>query len=221
MDGGGRLDQPLTRSGPQRGSRSAATLASVRASPRSGSRLARAGATSAAARSAGSAAWRGLPSAMAIGRWLACGSHGCRRRAASASPPRLLLLAATLGYGAVPAAMSPRSSIGSRMPATWPPMPLGFRIAAVALTGPEASQPRRNSDHRRRDRPRLAAVPRCRRGARPAHDQSLDRRRDRAQALSRPAADHHHRAAGLRAVAEGRPRRRHRRRRHGARALRR
>ena len=39
------------------------------------------------------------------------------------------------------------------------------------------------------------------------------------QALSRPAADHDHRARAVRAVAERRPRQRHRRRRHGAGAV--
>ena len=34
---------------------------------------------------------------------------------------------------------------------------VGFRIAAIALTGPEGSQPRRGPDHRRRDRTRVAA----------------------------------------------------------------
>ena len=85
---------------------------------------------------------------------------------------------------------------------------------------PEGSQPRRGADHRRRDRPRVAPVPRCRGGARAAHGQSLDRRRGGAQALPGPVADQRDRAAGLCALAEGRQRERDRCRRHGARAVR-
>ena len=78
----------------------------------------------------------------------------------------------------------------------------------------EGSQPRRDSHHRRRDRARLAVVPRRRRGADTAVGKSLDRRCRRPQALSGSLADHDYRAAGFCAVAAGRPRQRHRRRRH-------
>ena len=67
---------------------------------------------------------------------------------------------------------------------------VGFRIACDLAHRPKGCQPRGNSRHRRRDRPRLAAVPRCRRGAHAPDGQSLDRRRGGAQALSGPAADH-------------------------------
>ena len=67
--------------------------------------------------------------------------------------------------------------------------------------------------------PHAVALPRRRGDARAAQDQSLDRRRHRAQALSRRAADRHQGARGLRALAAGRPGLGDRRRRHRARAL--
>ena len=70
---------------------------------------------------------------------------------------------------------------------------------------PQAIDPGRGAGDRRRQRPLLAVVPRCRRGARQAESQSLDRRRDGAEALSRPAPDRHCRTLGLRAVAAGWP----------------
>ena len=57
-------------------------------------------------------------------------------------------------------------------------------------------------------------VARC---ARQARSDPVDRRSDRAQALSRPPADHRHGARGVRAVAAAGQGAGHRRRRHGAR----
>ena len=70
---------------------------------------------------------------------------------------------------------------------------------------PQATDPGRSARDRRRQWPLVAAVPRRRRGARQAESQSLDRRRYRAEALSRPAPDRHRRTLGVRAVAAGRP----------------
>ena len=70
---------------------------------------------------------------------------------------------------------------------------------------PQAIDPGRGAGDRRRQRPLVAAVPRCRRRARQAEGQSLDRRRDGAEALSRPAPDRYRRAVGVRAVAAGWP----------------
>ena len=70
---------------------------------------------------------------------------------------------------------------------------------------PQAVEPGRGARDRRRQRPLLAAVPRCRHRARQAQGQSLDRRRHDPETLSRPAADRHRRALGVRAVAAGRP----------------
>ncbi len=67
---------------------------------------------------------------------------------------------------------------------------------------PEAAHARGNSRHCRRDRTFVAAVPQRRRRSHPAEGQSVDRGRDRAQAVSRPAAYRDHRTACLRALAE-------------------
>ena len=136
-------------------------------------------------------------------------------------PAPIILLAATLGYGAVAGGHVAEIVDWLKDARDQAANAAGFRIAADCAHRPERSQPRRGADHRRRDRPRLAFVPRCRGGARPAHGQSLDRRRGRAQALSRPSADQRDRAAGFRALAEGRHRQRHRCRRHDPRAVRR
>ena len=213
MDGGGRLDQPLMRSGPKQAERGGPLVdAAACARPKSVS-----------PRLAGSlclvAAVMRWARRRFVGRWTcACAAAAAR---VSASPASILLLAATLGYGAVAGGHvadvidwlkdARDGAANSRR------LPHRRDFA----DRPEGSQPRRNTHHRRRDRPRLAVVPRRRRGADTAVGQSLDRRRGGAQALSRPSADHHHRAPGLRAVAEGRARQRHRRRRHRARTVRR
>ena len=90
---------------------------------------------------------------------------------------------------------------------------IGFRDRFDRAHRPEAADARGDSRHRRRDRPLVAAVSQRRRCAHPAEGQSVDRGRDRAQAVSRPAAYRDHRTARLRALAEGRPRPRGRARR--------
>ena len=73
----------------------------------------------------------------------------------------------------------------------------GFHIATIALTGQKQLTREEILADRRHHRPLVAAVSRCRRRAHAAEGQSLDRRRDRAEALSRPAA--------YRSYASGRP----------------
>ena len=93
----------------------------------------------------------------------------------------------------------------------------GMRIATVSLSGQRQVEPRGDFRRRRRHGSFLAAVPRRRRRARQARGDPVDRRSDRAQALSRPPADHRHGARGVRAVAAAGQGHGHRRRRHGAR----
>ena len=93
----------------------------------------------------------------------------------------------------------------------------GFGITEVALDRRARSRPRRNPGARRHHRAHssLLFLDAARARAR-ADEQSVDRRRDRAQALSRPAAHRDQGAQAVRALAEGRPRRADRRRRHRA-----
>ena len=211
MDGGGRLDQPLMRSGP--GVEAAVEQIGMSFDaphpPRAEDDLR-----------------RGRPDRLA---WLASGRRLMGRsvsRIVRLPPPpgvgvaaSMLLLAATLGYGAIAGGhvaaivdwlKDARDSAANAA---------GFRIAAISLTGARKSAAKRFHD-RRRDRARVAVFSRRRRGAHSAVGESLDRRCGGSQALSGPPADHHYRAAGFRALAEGR-RSRHRRGRHRPRTVRR
>ena len=213
MDGGGRLDQPLMRSGL---SAAVEVGAPVDEPSRARARIARR---------------RGCVRLPAwLPEWLRA---YCRRsgrwaaRIVRLPPPRGVGIAASVLLVAGGARLR-----RSRGPARPRRHRLGQGCARCGrefawvshrgdfAVGRERSQPRRDSHHRRRDRTRLALVPRRRRSAHAADGEPLDCRCGRAQALSGPPADHDHRAAGLRAVAEGRPRQRHRRRRHGARTVR-
>jgi len=80
----------------------------------------------------------------------------------------------------------------------------GMRIATVSLSGQRQVSREQIFAADRRDRPFLAAVPRCRGRPRQARGDPLGRRGDGAQVLSRPAADHDHRARAVRAVADQR-----------------
>ena len=131
MDGGGCLDQPLTRSGPVAAEEFGAPAPAPRR-PRGSDDL-----------------WRGVGAASCLHRPLcladasiAAGSRagvrelcGCRRRPASALPPRSLLLAATLGYGAVAGDHLPVVIDWMKDARDAAANAAGFRIAAVSLTG--------------------------------------------------------------------------------------
>ena len=84
---------------------------------------------------------------------------------------------------------------------------------------PQAAQSGRSSRDRRHHRQALAAVPRRRRRSRSPEVQSVDRRRDGAQALSGQTRNRHHRALRVRAVAGREARLGDRRERRSARAL--
>ena len=95
----------------------------------------------------------------------------------------------------------------------------GFRIVSVALAGQHHISREDVLAAAGVTDTHVAALSRRRADARTAQEQSLDRRRHRAQALSGRAADRHQGARGIRALAEGRAGVRHRRRRHRARTL--
>jgi len=125
MDGGGRLDQPLTRSGPATTKEAGAPFdepspAHVESDPR----------RARAYRPAWLAAYR--PSA---GRWAS--------KVARLRPPGLgiaastLLLGATLGYGAVAGGHVPTIVDWFKDARDTAANAMGFRIAAISLTGPK------------------------------------------------------------------------------------
>ena len=132
-----------------------------------------------------------------------CSSAICR--AASASPQPSLILLGSAGFGIVKGGHVDDSDRGA---ARHPQRGRQFRRIPHRRgrhQRPQAVDPGRGARDRRRQRPLVAAVPRRRDRARQAEGQSLDRRCDGAEALSRPAPDRHRRALGLRAVAAGRP----------------
>ena len=143
---------------------------------------------------------------------------GCR--AAPASRPRSCFVLASIGFGVVRGGHVPAIAGRARATcATRAANALGFRITSIALAGQQQLTREEILAIAGVTGRTLAAVPRRRRRARPAQGQSLDRRGDRAQALSRPAAHRGDRARGLRALAEGRQGFGDLRRRHRGRAL--
>ena len=86
------------------------------------------------------------------------------------------------------------------------------RVAVGAASG----EPRGDFRGRRRHGSFVASVPRCCRRTRQARSNPVDRRSDRAQALSRSPADHRHGTRAVRAVAAAGQGQGDRRRRHGA-----
>ena len=209
MDGGGRLDQPLMRSG-QLGDREAGApdrelVHSHVGAPRR-RRILR-------------PYWQSAYGAMAS-RWTA-------RLRRLPLPPGIgivgtvLLIVGALSYGVVGGRHVPdvidlgQGHARRRGGFAWFPHCRDF---ADRLEG---SQPGETSHDRRRHRSCLAVVPDADARARNTDVQSVDRRCGGTQALSRSAANYRHRAPGFCAVAEGRARQRHCIGRDGARTVRR
>src|ERR1700692_1153986 len=176
MDGGGRLDQPLVR----RGKSDARQLGALGDEP-------------------GSARRHAEPIRRRARHW--------GERLMEMPLPRgvgiigsILLLAATLGYGAVAGQHVPDVINWFKDARDIAANSLGFRIAAIALAGEkEVSREEvlTTAGGGGRDRSRLPAVSRCRRGAPAVDGESLDRRRGGVQTLSGPFAGHDHRAPRL------------------------
>ena len=199
MDGGGRLDQPLTRSRPVGDSVGPMLESRCSAMPASGRRGLRAR----------------LPAFPRIAARRLAAGVACRRSLAEpalAGPDRAPAAAARRRYRRVAGA----ARIGAGLRRDQGPAPAGGhrlgqgcarrgrQLARLShrrgfAVGREGSQPRGDSDDRRRDRPSFAVVPRRRCGTRPADGESMDRRRGGTQALSGSAADQHYRTARLRA----------------------
>ena len=100
--------------------------------------------------------------------------------------------------------MCRRSSPPSRTPPTPAPMRWASASRRVSLSGQRQVSREEILAAAGVTGPFLAAVPRCRpTRARRLEGDPVDRRGDRAQALSGPAADQHHGARAVRAVAEG------------------
>ena len=208
MDGGGRLDQPLMRSG-----QSAAKQVGAPVDEPSRTRASADQPRRRESRFAGLSGYRRL-----TGRWAARIAHLPRGAGVAGS---ILLIAAALGYGAVAGQHVPAVIDWFKDARDVAANALGFRIAAISLTGEkEVSREEVLTTAGVTGRASLLFLDADAR-AHAADGESVDRRCRRAQALSGPPADHDHRAARFCALAEGRPAQRHRRRRHGARAVRR
>ena len=146
--------------------------------------------------------WR-RAGALAARRSALRSSRSIRRAAPAPAPPRCCCSRSTC-YGVVKGGHAERSPRRCRTSATPRPTALGFRISEVALAG--------QHELSRDDILTLAGITGrssllfldAGADARAALDQSVDRRRHRAQALSRPPAHRHQGAQALRALAEGR-----------------